>query len=96
MAREIFTRAERKAHTKAFMQAKQDAMTPEQIGALMYRTIWEAIDARGAVENADLLRANVPEEAIITRSETILAKVLADRAAGKSLPVVAVNRDQRR
>jgi len=90
MVREVFTRQERRDRRILDMQVKRETMTPAEIGKAMYRAAWEAIDARGAVEIDDFLRANIPEDAIVTRSETILAKVIADRAAGKDLPVVAV------
>jgi hypothetical protein len=80
--RPILTRAESREIAERMRQVKQEAMTPVDIGKLMRKTINDALDRNGAVEQADLLRANIPAAAIDTRFRAILAECLDERRNG--------------
>lgn len=78
-------------------QAKQDAMSPQEISYLMRRTAEEALARNGTVAEADFVRANVPPHAIKSRGKTIINEVVDARSRRgvdtEKLPVVSVNWD---
>jgi hypothetical protein len=79
MRRCILSRADKVAGITRRREIAQETMTPQEVSALMRKTISEALDRKGAVEKADLVRANVPEHAIAGRFNTVLMQVLEDR-----------------
>ena len=80
--RPTLSRAERAEGIRHRAQQAQERMTPEQIGALMRKTIHEYLDRNGVVTKDDLLRANIPARAIETRFRAITLEVIHERLNG--------------
>jgi hypothetical protein len=86
MRRDVLTRAERRQMSIRHEQYKWERMTPEQRDAAIMRAMDEALTARGAVTDQDLLQAGVPREAIDRRFRALLPTVIAARS--QPLPVM--------
>lgn len=80
--RPTLSRAERADGIRSRAKLSQDRMTPAEIGALMRKTIHNALDRDGTVSRANLLRANIPSHAIDMRFRAILLEVVDERAHG--------------
>lgn len=78
--RRTLSRAESLELFERRRQLQREAMTPADIDALMRKTINDALDRVGAVSRDDLLRANVPAEAIDMRLRSVLREVITQRA----------------
>jgi hypothetical protein len=79
ICRRTLSRAESLELLERRRELQREAMTPADIDALMRKTINEALDQVGAVSRDDLLRANVPAEAIDMHFREVMAEVIAQR-----------------
>lgn len=77
--RRALSRAESLELFERRQQLKREAMTPADIDALMRKTIDDCLDRSGGVSRDDLLRANVPAEAIDMHFRTVLPQVIVAR-----------------
>ncbi len=78
---QIISRAESAALFAQRQQRKQEAMTPADVQALIRKTISDSLDSDQTVQRDDLLRANVPAEAIDKYFSGLLLMVIRERQA---------------